>query len=142
MFESESGEEGNASGLVSLVEPNLPPPQTPPGQPPPNQPPPNPPMHQPMPPYHPPPIGLPYTVAPYGFTVQAIPPHFQLATRHLIPPNQIYHLPPPTFQYPPHASNQQPPSIQYYGVRPAAGMPHVFPIATTMQPATAIQVCY
>ncbi|XP_075215319.1 zinc finger SWIM domain-containing dorado [Lycorma delicatula] len=138
MLESEPSEEGNSSGLVSLVEQSLPPPPTPPSQPPPSAP-----MHQPMPPYHPPPIGLPYTVAPYGFAVQAIhPPHSQIATRHLIPPNQIYHLPPPTFQYPPHASNQQPPIIQYYGMRPANGMPHhVFPIATaTMQPATTIQV--
>ncbi|XP_046667427.1 zinc finger SWIM domain-containing protein 8 homolog isoform X2 [Homalodisca vitripennis] len=115
------------------------------GEPPPQpQPPPlPPPTHQPPPPYHPPPLALPYTIAPFGFTVQ---PVLQLA-RHPHPhvTHQVYHLSPPTFQYPPHAANNQPayasisqpPGLQYYGVRSHGSVPHhVFPIAATMQPAT------
>lgn len=97
--EMQQGEEQAASlqhneVVVSMAEP-----------PPTSQPPP-PPTHQP-PPYHPPPLALPYTLAPFGFTVQPLPTHFQLA-RHPHVAHQVYHLSAPTFQYPPHAANNQP----------------------------------
>lgn len=106
---------------------------------------------QPPPPYHSPPLALPCTIAPFGFTVQPFPPHFQLA-RHPHLTHQVYHLSPPAFQYPPHTANSQPtyaslsqppPGLQYYGVRSLSTVPHhVFPIATgpSMQPTTIPQV--
>lgn len=137
---------------MSLPEPNLPPPT-------PNQPPPGHPngpvLHQPPPPYHAPPLAHSYAIAPFGFTVQPLPPHFQITARHhphphlSLPPPQVYHLSQPTFQYPPHAANShppyanltpvnQPPSFQYYGVRSHGPVPHhVFPIAT-MQPVAQV----
>lgn len=88
-------------------------------------------------------MSVPYTVSPYSFAVH---PHHQFTgplAHHpravaLPPPHLQMYLSPPTFQYPPHAANQQaaysglpppaPPSLQYYGT------------AVTLAPTTSAAV--
>uniref|UniRef100_A0A1B6CIJ5 SWIM-type domain-containing protein n=2 Tax=Clastoptera arizonana TaxID=38151 RepID=A0A1B6CIJ5_9HEMI len=136
-FENESFEEINQE--MPIPEPH---PST-------TQPPITPVLHQPPPPpYHTQPLAHSYTI-PFGFTLQHLPPQFQITARHhphlSIPPAQVYHLSSPTFQYPPHAANShppyanltpvsQPPTLQYYGVRS-----HAFTIAS-MQPVIQNQL--
>lgn len=151
-LENDTPEDPLNEGMAIIQEANLQQPQA--AQ---QPPPPAPAIHQgpPPPPYTTAPLALPYTI-PFGFTVQPLPPHYQITTRHhphmALPPPQVYHLAAPTFQYPPHAANNQPayasltpvnqpPNLQYYGVRSHATVPHhVFPVAgATMQPATMTQ---
>lgn len=71
------------------------------------------------------PLGMtvPYAVSPYSFAVQGIHPHRQISYGgpihpHAVqlhqpsPPHMQMYLPPPQFQYPPHANNQQFPTGQ------------------------------
>ncbi|XP_039277484.1 zinc finger SWIM domain-containing protein 8 isoform X2 [Nilaparvata lugens] len=96
----------------------------------------------PPPPPPPAPFGMPFAVAaPYGYAIHPHPPTFQLAaapTHHIQIPT--YHLPPPpTFQYPPHASNQQQ-CINYFNVRPINNHQMLAPMASTLQTTTTIHV--
>ncbi|RZF44726.1 hypothetical protein LSTR_LSTR000678 [Laodelphax striatellus] len=130
----QAAEDGSLAQGLALVDPSMlqqagpPPPPPPPGTG----------MPPPMPPFHSPPIGVPFAVAPpYAFAIHQPTATFQLATtRHIatIPPNQItyHHLPPPpSFQYPPHASNQQPHCINYYNMRPINNHQMLQPITPT-----------